>query len=86
MNPLRYQFICDNLPESKKQRLDFLLSDINNENRKEIEENPFDFDEKTLQNLKFIEEKLDLYIEKTDKQKEKPVSLEKINEDLYVNF
>lgn len=63
-----------------------MLSDLNNENRKEIQENPFDFDEKTLQNLKFIEEKLNLYIEKTDKQKEKPVSLEKINEDLYVNF
>lgn len=88
LNPLRYQFICDNLPENKKERLNELMLDIETQyNKKETikENNPFTVDEKNVELMKTIDNKLQNFQNNLQSEKKNPdYSLEKINEELYV--
>jgi len=94
VNPLRYQFICDNLPENKKARLNELMQEIENQilNNGEIKNapieisNPYGINEQNLEKLKEIDEKLENFKMENEEKKEENISLEKVNDALYVNF
>lgn len=88
LNPLRYQFICDNLPEAKKERLNELMLEIETQNNKKEnikENNPFVIDEKHGELMKTIDDKLQNFSTNLQVEtKNNDYSLEKINEELYV--
>ena len=90
--PLRYQFLCDALPEKKKQRLDELMQEIENDvinngvtkNKEKEIINPFGIDEQNLEKMKELDDKLKNFHSKIEENKEEEISLEKINDALYV--
>jgi len=90
--PLRYQFLCDNLPDNKKEKLQELMKEIDIGKTGDIplkNNNPFLIDELNQRKLKEIDQKLENFVEETKESTAfnyENSQLEKINDELYVFF